>query len=270
MKIVFLGGGNMAAALIGGMLERGFTANEVSVVDTAPERREWLVGQFGVGVAGAVDDVVRDAAVVVLAVKPQQMREALEPISGRLGGALVVSVAAGLRIADLSRWLGGHCNIVRAMPNTPALVGAGVTGLCAAGEVDAEGRSLAGRILGSVGSVVWVEDEARMDAVTAVSGSGPAYVFHFIEALEAAAVARGFDSDTARRLVIDTVLGAARLAAASDVGADVLRERVTSRGGTTAAALEVFAQGGFVDLVARAVAAAEARGRALGEELGGN
>ncbi|AUN93942.1 pyrroline-5-carboxylate reductase [Pseudazoarcus pumilus] len=268
MKIVFLGGGNMAAALIGGMLERGFDAHELSVVELAPERREWLVGQFGVGVTGVADDVVREADAVVLAVKPQQMREAVEPLAGRLERALVVSVAAGLRIGDLSRWLDGFDRIVRAMPNTPALVGAGVSGLCAGPGVDGEDRELAGRMLASVGSVVWVEDEARMDAVTAVSGSGPAYVFHFIEALEAAAVARGFDADTARRLAIDTVLGAAKLAAESDDGPDVLRQKVTSRGGTTAAALAVFEQGGFMGLVDRAVAAAEARGRALGEELG--
>ncbi|MBA4743382.1 MAG: pyrroline-5-carboxylate reductase, partial [Azoarcus sp.] len=158
--------------------------------------------------------------------------------------------------------------IVRAMPNTPSLVGAGVSGLCAGPGVDGEDRELAGRMLGSVGSVVWVEDEARMDGVAAVSGSGPAYVFHFIEALEAAARARGFDAQDARRLAIETVLGAAKLAAASEDGPGVLRERVTSKGGTTAAALAVFAEGGFVDLVDRAVAAAEARGRSLGEELG--
>jgi pyrroline-5-carboxylate reductase len=250
------------------MLERGFDATELTVVELAPERREWLVGRFGVGVTGVADDVVREADAVVLAVKPQQMREVLEPLAGRLDHALVVSVAAGLRIADLARWLGGHRRIVRAMPNTPALVGAGMTGLCAADGVDGEDRELAGRMLGSVGSVVWVEDEARMDAVTAVSGSGPAYVFHFIEALEAAAVARGFDADTARRLAIGTALGAAKLAAESEDGPDVLRQKVTSKGGTTAAALAVFDEGGLMALVDRAVAAAEARGRALGDELG--
>lgn len=268
MRIVFLGGGNMAAALIGGMLERGFAASELLVVELEPARRDWLVQTWGVGVAADVSDVP-GADVLVLAVKPQQMREALAPLAGRLGGALVVSIAAGLRVGDLARWLGGHARIVRSMPNTPALIGAGVTGLFAPPAVEAAGRALAERMLSAVGSVVWVEDEARMDAVTAVSGSGPAYVFHFIEALEAAAVARGFDGPTARRLALDTVLGAARLAAASDDAPAVLREKVTSKGGTTAAALAVLGEGRFVDLLGRAVAAAETRGRELGDELGG-
>lgn len=269
MKIVFLGGGNMATALIGGMLERGFAASEVLVVERANERRDWLVQTFGVGVAADVG-AVSGADVVVLAVKPQQMREALAPLAGRLGNALAISVAAGLRIADLSRWLGGHQRVARAMPNTPALIGAGVTGMYAPDGVDGAGREIAERILSAVGSVVWVDDEARMDSLTAVSGSGPAYVFHFIEALEAAAVARGFDGATARRLALDTVLGAARLAAGSEDPPAVLREKVTSKGGTTAAALAVLGGGGFVDLVDHAVAAAEARARELGDELGGS
>ncbi len=267
MKIVFLGGGNMAAALIGGMLERGFAACDVVVIELARERREWLARSFGVGVAADVGGVP-GADVVVLAVKPQQMREALAPLAGRLGDALVISVAAGLRVADLSRWLDGHAQVARAMPNTPALIGAGVTGVYAPQAVDAAGRELAERILSAVGSVVWVDDEARMDSITAVSGSGPAYVFHFIEALEAAAVSRGFDAATARRLALDTVLGAARLASSSEDPPAVLREKVTSKGGTTAAALAVFGEGDLVGLVGRAVAAAEARGRELGDELG--
>ena len=268
MKIVFLGGGNMAAALIGGMLERGFVASEVVVVELAAARRDWLVQTFGVGVAADVG-AMSGADVVVLAVKPQQMREALAPLAGRLGDALAISVAAGLRVADLSRWLGGHPRVARAMPNTPALIGAGVTGMYAPDAVDGAGRELAERIVSAVGSVVWVDDETQMDALTAVSGSGPAYVFHFIEALEAAAVSRGFDGATARRLALDTVLGAARLAASSDDPPGVLREKVTSKGGTTAAALAVLGDGGFVGLVDRAVAAAEARARELGDELGG-
>lgn len=268
MKIVFLGGGNMASALIGGMLERGFAAADILVVELSRERRDWLQQNLGVGVAADVG-MAPGADVLVLAVKPQQMHEALAPLAGRLDGALVISVAAGLRVADLSRWLGGHARIARAMPNTPALIGAGVTGVYAPPAVDAAGREVVDRILSAVGSVVWVDEEARMDAVTAVSGSGPAYVFHFIEALEAAAVARGFDAGTARRLAIDTVLGAARLAAGSDDSPSVLREKVASKGGTTAAALAVFAEGDLMGLVGRAVGAAEARGRELGDALGG-
>ena len=268
MKIVFLGGGNMAAALIGGLLERGFAPAELVVVELGKERREWLAQTYGVAVA-ADAAAVSGADVIVLAVKPQQMRDALAPLAaGGLGKTLVISVAAGLRVADLSRWLGGHALVARAMPNTPALIGAGVTGMYAPPAVDTVGRELAGRILAAVGSVVWVADEARMDSVTAVSGSGPAYVFHFIEALEAAAVARGFDSATARRLALDTVLGAAKLAATSDDAPGLLREKVTSKGGTTAAALAVLGEGGFAGLIDRAVAAAEARGRELGDELG--
>ena len=267
MKITFLGGGNMAAALIGGMLEREFVASTITVIEPVAERREWLMGQFGVAVAGKADELF-GADAVVLAVKPQQMREALAPLAGQLDETLAISVAAGLRTQDLGRWLGGHKQVVRAMPNTPSLVGAGVTGLYATKDVDADGRTLAGKILGAVGYVEWVEDEASMDTIAAVSGSGPAYVFHFIEALESAAVARGLAADTARRLAVNTVLGAAKLVASSTDGPDVLRQRVTSKGGTTAAALEVLSEGGFVDLVGRAVAAAEARGQALGAELG--
>ena len=267
MKITFLGGGNMAAALIGGMLEREFVASAITVIEPVAERREWLMEQFGVAVAGNAGELF-GADAVVLAVKPQQMRAALAPLAGQLGEALAISVAAGLRTQDLSRWLGGHTQIVRAMPNTPSLVGAGVTGLYATEDVDADGRALAGRILGAVGRVEWTENEASMDTIAAVSGSGPAYVFHFIEALESAAVARGLPADTARRLAIDTVLGAAKLVASSADGPDVLRQRVTSKGGTTAVALDVLSEGGFVELVGRAVAAAEARGQALGAELG--
>lgn len=268
MKITFLGGGNMAAALIGGMLERGFTAGQIQVLETSPERRAWLERSFGLALAQSPQEALAGARAVVLAVKPQQMREALAPLADGLCDVLVVSIAAGLRSADLARWLGGHEGIVRAMPNTPSLVGAGVAGMHAGPAVDQAGRELAERILNAVGSVVWVKDEAQIDAVTAVSGSGPAYVFHFIEALEAAAVQRGFDAATARELALGTVLGAARLAASSDDAPAVLREKVTSKGGTTAAALEVLGRGDFAGLIDRAVSAAEARSRELGEELG--
>ena len=180
----------------------------------------------------------------------------------------MVSIAAGLRMADLSRWLGGHRRLVRCMPNTPALIGAGITGLAADASVDDAGREAAERVLSAVGSTVWVDDEARLDAVTAVSGSGPAYVFHFIEALEAAAAGQGFDAATARKLAIDTVLGAAKLAAGSDEPPALLRERVTSKGGTTAAALQLLGERGFMALIDDAVKAAQRRSVVLGDELG--
>ncbi|MCB1956754.1 MAG: pyrroline-5-carboxylate reductase [Rhodocyclaceae bacterium] len=268
MSIVFVGGGNMAAALIGGMLAGDFAAHEITVVEPSEASRARLNEQFGVHVVASAADAPLPADALVLAVKPQQMKAAAAPYGPRLGDTLVVSIAAGLRVEALSRWLGGHRRLVRCMPNTPALIRAGITGLYADPSVDAAGRALAERLLAAVGSTVWLDEEARMDAVTAISGSGPAYVFHFIEALEAAAAGFGFDAATARKLAIDTVLGAARLAAGSDESPAVLRERVTSKGGTTAAALAVMGERDLVGLVAAATRAAEDRGRALGDELG--
>lgn len=268
LRISFIGGGNMATALIGGMLERGFAAADIQVVDLNAESCERLASRFGVRAVGAVDAEVLACDVLVLAVKPQHMKAALTPLAGRLGRQVVVSIAAGLRLADLSRWLGGHARMVRAMPNTPALIGAGVTGLYADPSVDAGGRAAVERVLGAVGSTVWITAEAQMDAVTAVSGSGPAYVFHFIEALEAAGAALGFEPQAARKLAIDTVLGAAKLAAGSEEAPGVLRERVTSKGGTTEAALASMQAAGVFEAIVTAVKAAEARGRELGEQLG--
>nr|WP_211167028.1 pyrroline-5-carboxylate reductase [Aromatoleum evansii] len=268
IRISFLGGGNMASALIGGMLERGFAAADIQVVELQEEGRKRLEERFGVRAVGAVDDALLDCDVLVLAVKPQQMKAALAPLAGRLARQVVVSIAAGLRLADIGRWLGGYARLVRVMPNTPALIGAGVSGLYADPSVDAAGRAATERVLAAVGSTAWIADEAQMDAVTAVSGSGPAYVFHFIEALEAAGASLGFDAATARKLAIDTVLGAAKLAAGSDEAPGVLRERVTSKGGTTEAALASMKASGFFDAIAAAVKAAEVRGRELGEQLG--
>ena len=272
MKITFLGGGNMASALIGGLLERGFAAADLQVVELGEAARGALVQRFGVRAVETFDDATLACDVLVLAVKPQQMKAALAPLAGRLGGQLVISIAAGLRLADLGRWLGvpgkPHARLVRCMPNTPALIGAGVTGLYADPSVDAAGREAAGRILGAVGSTVWADDEGQMDAVTAISGSGPAYVFHFIEALESAGRGLGFDEAGARRLAIDTVLGAARLAADSEDSPALLRQKVTSKGGTTEAALASLAVSGWHDALVAAVEAAETRGRELGEQLG--
>ena len=272
MKITFLGGGNMASALIGGMIERGFAAGDIQVVELGDAARAALEGRFGVRAVAGFDAVALACDVLVLAVKPQQMKAALAPLAGQLAGQLVISIAAGLRLADLGRWLGApdapYTRLVRCMPNTPALIGAGVTGLYADPSVDAAGRAAAERILAAVGSTVWADAEAQMDAVTAISGSGPAYVFHFIEALEAAGRSLGFDEAGARRLAIDTVLGAARLAASSEDTPAVLRQKVTSKGGTTEAALASLAAAGWHDALVAAVKAAEARGRELGEQLG--
>ena len=268
MKITFLGGGNMAVALIGGLLKQGFKAADVQAIELSAEGRSKLETGFGVRAVEQVDDQALACDVLVLAVKPQQLKAAVAPMAGRLTNQVVVSIAAGLRLADIGRWLGGYDGLVRAMPNTPALIGAGITGLFANPGVSMAGREAAEQVLAAVGSTVWVDDEAKIDSVTAVSGSGPAYVFHFIECLQAAGESMGFDAATARKLGIDTVLGAAKLAAASDESPAVLRERVTSKGGTTAAALASFAAAGFPAIVERAVLAAEARGRELGEQLG--
>ncbi|MBL8473859.1 MAG: pyrroline-5-carboxylate reductase [Rhodocyclaceae bacterium] len=269
MKISFIGGGNMATALIGGLLERGCaTAADMQVVEIGAEARERLAQKFGVRAVAAADTQLLACDLLLLAVKPQQMREALAPLAGKLAGQIVISIAAGLRSVDLARWLGGYRRIVRAMPNTPALIGAGMTGLYADPSLNAAERSAAESVLAAVGSTLWIADETMMDAVTAVSGSGPAYLFHFIEALEAAARAQGFDAASARLLSLQTCLGAARLAAQSEDDPATLRAKVTSKGGTTEAALASLAADDLVAAMGRAVAAACARGRELGDLLG--
>jgi len=268
MKITFLGGGNMADALIGGLVKQGFAATDIQVVEPNPDNRERLSRAYGVTCHAGPVAPAWDTDLIVLAVKPQQMRQAVEPIAPHLSRQVVVSIAAGLRLEALSRWLGGYRKLVRTMPNTPALIGAGVTGLHALPEVTEAERAGADRVLQAVGSTVWVQEEAQMDAVTAVSGSGPAYVFLFIEALQQAGADLGFSPEAARQLAIETVLGAARLAAASDEPASVLRERVTSKGGTTEAALKAMAVAGVKEGIIAGVRAAEGRGRELGDLLG--
>jgi pyrroline-5-carboxylate reductase len=268
MKITFLGGGNMADALIGGLLKQGFAPADIQVVELNPDNREKLSKTYGVTCHAGPVAAAWAADLIVLAVKPQQMKGAVAPLAGSLSKQVVVSIAAGLQLESLSRWLGGHRKLVRTMPNTPALIGAGITGLYALPEVTADERAAAERVLRAVGSTVWIDDESRMDAVTAVSGSGPAYVFLFIEALQQAAAELGFTPDQARQLSIETVLGAARLAVQSDEPASVLRERVTSKGGTTEAALKVMAEKGVKEGIVAGVLAADARGRELGKLLG--
>ena len=268
MKITFIGGGNMAIALIGGLRKQGFSAAGIQVIDPVEEARDKLADVFGVRCAPAIDAAALNCEVLVLAVKPQQMRDALAPAVGKLKDQLVVSIAAGLRLADIARWLGGHRKIVRTMPNTPALIGAGITGLYADASVDHEGRETAGKILAAVGRTVWIDDEGMMDAVTAVSGSGPAYVFYFIEALEQSALNLGFDAAAARLLAIETFLGATKLAESGGDSVSLLRERVTSKGGTTEAALKSFMADNIAAAIERGVQAANARGRELGDILG--
>lgn len=268
MRITFLGGGNMANALIGGLVKTGFSPADIAVIELGAQGRAKLRLVYGVRCYETPSAQALDCDAVLLSVKPQQMRDACEPLRPQLRQQLVISIAAGLRLADISRWLGGYGRIVRAMPNTPALIGAGITGLCAMPAVSMAERLGAERILQAVGNTLWIADEAKMDAVTAISGSGPAYVFLFIEALQQAASELGLTPSQARQLSIDTVLGAAKLAAQSDEAASVLRERVTSRGGTTEAALrtmeECCVKQGFI----AGVLAANTRGRELGELFG--
>ncbi len=268
MKITFLGGGNMAQALIGGLIKQSFAPADIQVVELLPEQRQKLADSYGVTCLAEAGAQALACELLVLAVKPQQMREALAPMSGRLQHQIVVSIAAGLTLDTLSRWLGGYRRIVRAMPNTPALIGAGVAGLCALPDVALNERLAAERVLQAAGTTLWVEDESMMDAVTAISGSGPAYLFLFIEALEQGALELGFSAEQARLLALETTLGSARLAAGSPDPASVLRQRVTSKGGTTEAALKVMLEQGVVTGIVAGTKAAEARGRELAQQLG--
>jgi len=268
MNIAFLGGGNMAGALIGGLIARGFDAGAIHVVEVNAEARARLAARYAVRVAAAPDAALRACDTLVLAVKPQDMRAALASLGIGLGGMLVISIAAGLRLETLSRWMGGHRRIVRCMPNTPALIGKGISGLYAPPEVSDDERARAEQVLGAVGEVVWVDAEALLDPVTALSGSGPAYVFWFIEQLAAAGEKLGLEAQSARRLALATVRGAAELAAGADEPPAVLRERVTSKGGTTEAALRVFAEERMGERLARALEAASRRGAELGDVLG--
>ncbi len=268
LRIAFIGGGNMATALIGGLAGKLVPAGNIHVVDPNAEALKKLAQQFGVGVASAIDPAVAQCEVIVLAVKPQQMKEVAAQLKPFVSAQLLLSIAAGIRAADLSRWLNGHAAIVRAMPNTPALIGKGITGMVALEGVSAAQRDIADAILLAVGETVWLAEETLIDPVTAVSGSGPAYVFYFIEAMQQAAEELGLSAEQGKRLALATFTGAAQLAAQSPDPVPLLRERVTSKGGTTYAALTSMEESGVKEAIVRAVKAASARGKELGEEFG--
>jgi pyrroline-5-carboxylate reductase len=269
-RIAFVGGGNMASCLLGGLIARGTLAATIVVAEPLAEQRAKLEGRFGVVTRANGADAVGEADVVVLAVKPQQMAEAARAIGPVVAARrpLVISIAAGIRLADLARWLGPGVPLVRSMPNLPALIDAGVSALYAGEDVGEEARRDAEAILSACGRTVWVPDEDQMDAVTAVSGTGPAYFFLLIEALQAAAIELGLEPATARTLCLETAQGAGRMAALSDVEPAQLRAQVTSKGGTTAAALEVLESAGVRAILAQAVAAAARRSRELAHEYG--
>lgn len=268
-RIAFIGGGNMARSLIGGLLKTGLPASNLTVAEPLAAAREALGRDYGVASFADNALAVADAEVIVLAVKPQVMPAIHVDLRDVLqrNRPLLISIAAGVRLNQLERWFGTTLPIVRCMPNTPALIGAGATGLCANSRVSPAQKAQAQHILDAAGITRWIDDEALMDTVTALSGSGPAYFFALVEALEAAAVAQGLPRDTARALAAQTCLGAGRMLTEGGEDPAVLRQRVTSPHGTTQAALESFAADGLPQLVTRAVAAATRRGVELAAEL---
>ncbi len=263
--IAFIGGGNMARSLIGGLVARGHAADAIRIGEPVAELRDGLHRDFGVRVFEHACDAADGASSWLLAVKPQVMRTVCADLAAMAQARrpMVLSIAAGITAAQLDRWLGGGIAVVRAMPNTPALLGVGITGLFANAATDATQRAAADDLLSAVGPTVWVDEEDTINAVTAVSGSGPAYVFLLAEAMQAAGIAQGLGADAARALVGQTLLGAATMLSRLEEPVEVLRKRVTSPGGTTQAAIEVFEAGGFHALVDRAIAAATERGRQL-------
>lgn len=264
--IAFIGGGNMASALIGGLLRDGWSNESIFVIDRNQDQRARLKTTYGVQAYSSYSQFQGRGSVTVWAVKPQGLHEIASQISHLMAGSLHISIAAGIGRPDLCTWLGTE-RVVRAMPNTAALVGAGVTGLCAAAGIDDDDRLLVERIVKGTGACFWVEDDERMNAVTAVSGSGPAYAFHFMEGLQDAARSLGFDDARAKDLAMRVVEGAVRQALATDEALSTLRQRVTSKGGTTAAAIDVLDRRGTKDATIEAVRAAFARAGQLAKEL---
>jgi pyrroline-5-carboxylate reductase len=266
-SIAFIGGGNMARSLIGGLVAQGFDPGSVVVAEPVDALREALQHDFGVQVRNKAELAAVDRQLWVFAVKPQVMRPICESLAELADWQrpLIVSTAAGITTTQIQRWLGVGADlpVIRAMPNTPAFLGAGATGLYATPSVRGEGRRDAENLLSATGTTAWIEDEAQMDAVTALSGSGPAYVFLLAEAMIAAGEAEGLPSGTARALALQTLLGAARMLVESGETAGELRERVTSPNGTTQAALDSFERDGFRAIVARAIHAARVRGGEL-------
>jgi pyrroline-5-carboxylate reductase len=263
--IAFIGGGNMARSLVGGLLARGWPAAKIHVADPWSATREALATDFGVAAHAVNLEAASHAGLWVLAVKPQMMHSVAAGLAdlAQRRRPLLLSIAAGITSEQLSRWCGGGLAVVRTMPNTPALLGAGATGLYANPQVTPAQRGLAEDLLAATGATVWVQDESLMDTVTALSGSGPAYLFLLAEAMQAAAEAQGLAPDAARALTLQTVHGAARMLLESGEDAATLRQRVTSPDGTTQAALQSFEDAGFRDVVARAIAAATRRGGEL-------
>ena len=268
-KLAFIGGGNMARSLIGGLIARGTPAHDIAVADPIESQLEALRSHFGVRTSTDNSQIVRDADVVILAVKPQEMRTVTTALAKSFASnALIISVAAGIRASDIHRWSGGIA-VVRCMPNRPALQGCGMTGLFATDNVSSAHRTLAETILAAVGATIWLEQEAQMDVVTAISGSGPAYFFLLIEMLEESGVALGLTPEVSHRLAVETAYGSGLMAREASEPASVLRQQVTSKGGTTAAALDVLESEKVRATFAAAIQAAARRSAQLADEFGG-
>jgi pyrroline-5-carboxylate reductase len=267
LDIAFIGGGNMASAIIGGLLKSGTPAQHILVVEPSPEQRAKLAQDFSITALPQAGAELAAAQLVVWAVKPQLFKQAAAPCAAHTANALHLSVAAGIGSGSIAAWLGSE-RVVRAMPNTPALVGQGMTGLFARAGVSAQERALVERVLAPTGELVWLTQEEQLDAVTALSGSGPAYVFYFIEAMVRAGQDMGLSEAQAAQLAKATFSGASALAKSSSEAPQVLRERVTSKGGTTYAAITSLQQAQVAEAFARAMHAARARAAELGREFG--
>lgn len=257
----------MASAIIGGLIQQGLDGDQITVVEPVAEQLARLQAQFGVRTEAAAGPALQGCGLVVWAVKPQVFKQVAQDCAAHVAAALHLSVAAGIRSDSMAGWLGSE-RIVRAMPNTPALVGQGMTGLYARAAVAAADRGLIEAVIGTTGQYLWVEREADLDAVTALSGSGPAYVFYFLEAMRQAGTEMGLSAETATRLAIGTFAGAARLAQDASEPPEVLRERVTSKGGTTYAALSSLEASGVKTAFVQAMHAAGRRAQELGDEFG--
>jgi pyrroline-5-carboxylate reductase len=267
MNIVFIGGGNMAGAMVGGMIQHGYNASQISIVEIEVQQQQRLVEKYGVTVTASIADGMQNSDIIVLAVKPQQLHAAISDSAPLFQNKLVISIAAGIRAEDLSRWLNQHKLIIRAMPNTPALIGKGITGLYALPRVNAQQKEQATKIMEGIGTVIWVDKEVQLDAVTALSGCGPAYVFYFLEAMQQAGTEQGLAADTAKQLAVQTFLGAAYLAAHSDDTLATLRKRVTSKGGVTEQALLSMEQSEIKKAFIRAMQIAYDRSQEMGAIL---
>ncbi len=268
-RIGFIGGGNMARSLIGGLLGAGYDATQIAVSEPDPQRREALMNGFAIESFSDNLSIAEKADVLVLAVKPQVMQNALNSMQSIIAERkpLLISIAAGVRLDSIEQWSTPGIPIVRVMPNTPALVASGASGLFANASVSDEQRNIAESIMRAVGVTVWLNDEAQLDTVTAVSGSGPAYFFYLMEAIQQAAIENGLDEKTANLLTVETALGAAKLALESNESPAELRQAVTSPGGTTQAALDVMDSASVQKIINKAVNAAQQRSRELADTL---